>query len=825
MRMTEWLIDLARDTRYATRALARRPVFTSLTVLTLAIGIGATTTIFSAVDVLLLRPLPYARPQALMKVSLVTPPRGAEPSRRDMVWSYPKFVAFRDHQHVFTELALYVSAQFTVGSVDPERVSAEFVGATYLRVLGVKPIVGRDFDRDVDAHADAPRQAIISYSLWERRFNADRSVVGRTVDINYQPYVVVGVTPLSFRGLTGESEMFVPITTRASAELNQAQFHEYWLIARRMATVSAARATDAVGILGREVSAAHPNHLDRLPWGALATPLDDARLDPRVRLSLLVLFGAVGFVLLLACVNVANLQLARASMREREMAARFALGAARGRLIRLVLTESVLISLSGGLVGVLLAAIGVRVLGTIDPATVLRESAASGVGAVAFTSISLDLQALLFTLGITLGVGIGFGLVPALGATREAVANTLKAARHSGGVPASVARRTLVVTQVTLALTLLAGAGLMMRSLGKLLATPIGFDSRGVLTFRIAVAPNAVPADSQPLMFERVLDRLRAIPGVTNASLSNCPPLGGGCSITAIQFHDRPKTDLAHSPEIGVHLVTAGWISTLKVPLRGGRDIAPSDRAGASIVTVVNETAARRFWPGQNPIGKRVALAIGGGGSVEVVGVIGDVRQRADSAPGPEAYLAFAQLPRSNMMVFVRTTINPASLGPEVRRAVREIEPRLPIYGLRTMNDWAAGATAPTRFSATVLSVFAITALTLAVIGIYGVIALAVAARTRELGIRIALGADRAQIARLVIGDGAKLVAIGVTIGIAGALAATRVLGSLLYDTAPTDPLTYGMVVAVLAVAALVASWIPARRASHVDPATVLRSE
>ena len=827
MRFSEFVESVWQDVSYAARGLARRPAFTIVAVATLAIGVGGTTAIFSAVDALLLRALPYPHPDELMKVSLVTPTRPNMPSRTDMVWSYPKFTVFRDDQHVFSDLALYASFQATLTSGDPERATVEYVGATYLRTLGVTPIRGRDFDRSIDTPATARREAIITDRLWQTRFDADPSIVGKTIDIDREPYTIVGVTPRNFRGLTGQAQFFLPITTLDAEDLSQAQSHSFWLVARRAHGVSLAQAEAAARTLGTRVSDAYPDRFGKAKWGAKAAPLDDARLAPTVRRSLLVLFGAVVLVLLIACVNVANLLLARAGARQREMAVRVAIGAGRRRLVRLLVTESVLLSFAGAIASIAVAWAGVRALGLVNPATTLRVHGDSGLGVVAFSSITLDWTALGFALALSILVGLVFGLVPALGATRGSLNDVLRSDSRSGaGARAALGRRALVVAEVTLALVLLAGSGLMLRSLAKLLATDPGFDSRNMLTFRVSFAPSDVPRDSMPGFYSEILDRVRGLPGVADAAINNCAPLSGGCNLTSLELLDRPvDPDPTHQPLVGVHWASPNWFATMGVRLERGRTFTVADRIGAQRVTMINDVAAARFWPSGDPLGKMVSVGQGGMDSAIVVGVVRGVRQNADSAPRPEVYVPYAESPRSGMIIFVRAARDAASLGPEIRRAVHDVAPRLPLYDMQTMDERAAGATAQARFRALLLALFAATALVLSVIGIYGVMSLSVTSRWRELGIRAALGADRARMLRLVVGEAFALVGVGAVIGIAGAIAATRVLSAFLFGVSRTDPTTYLLVALLLGGAAFVASWLPARRAAAVDPVEALRAD
>ena len=819
--------QLAQDVRFAMRGLTRSPAFTAVAVLSLAIGIGATTALFSATNALLFRPLPYAAPDELMKVTLVKPPRGDRPADDQSVWSYPKFLTFRAAQRVFSELALYGPDRFRVTSGEVESIGAESVSATYLRTLGIAPALGNDFDRELDTQFGVPGVAVLSYDYWVRRFNRDSLVIGKTIDLNRDPFVIIGVTPPGFRGLTGQADIFVPITVQPATRLT-AQSHSFWLVARRAAGVATPLATAEVKRLGVVVNDAHPNDWDKAKWGAASEPLDNARVAPLVKRSVLVLFAAVALVLLITCANVANLLLGRARARQREMAIRFAMGANRTRVARLLLTEGLLLALLGGAGGVLVAWFGVRALASVNPATTLRVGQSGAVGAIAMSSISLDWVALGFAFGVALVIGAAFGLAPAIGVTHSSLADALKtgsseAKRGAGRTLAG--RRVLVIAEFALALVLLAGSGLMIRSLGKLLAVDTGFDGRDVLTVRLSVAGDTVKRESVPPLFTDVLERIAALPGVADASLNNCPPLGGACNSTNIRFLNRSEVDIANSPSVGVDWASPTWFATMHIPLKRGRIFSAADRAGTQQVVVVNEAAVRKFWPNEDPIGKHIELGMGGLKDAEVIGIVGDVRRRADSAATAGVYAPVYQSPFTDMTVFVRATVDPASLGGAVRRAIHAVAPSSVVSDMRPMRDRAADATARARFSAVLLTLFAFTALLLAAIGVYGVMSLAVATRTREIGIRIALGASGAHVQRLIVGEGAALVAIGGAVGVAGALATTRVLRALLFDLSPFDPGTYAGVVAVVAGAALVAIWIPARRASRVDPLTATRAD
>jgi putative ABC transport system permease protein len=475
----------------------------------------------------------------------------------------------------------------------------------------------------------------------------------------------------------------------------------------------------------------------------------------------------------------------------------------------------------GGVASVAVAWVGVQALGTIDASATFGGSP-TPLGAVAFSSIALDWRALAFTFVVSLVVGVLFGLAPAVGVARESLTGALKGDRSRRG--AGAGRRTLVVAEVAVALVLLAGSGLMVRSLAKLLATDTGVDASNVLTFRLTLPPGLIGRDSMPGFYSEILDRVRAVPGVTDAALDSCAPLGGYCARTPL-LRDGTPGNYLESSMIGVEFVTPSWFSVMRVPLRRGRMFTAADRADAPHVVLLNESAAKKFFGAGDPIGKRISLGMGGMKDAEIIGVVRGVRQHPDSVSGATAYVSQAQSPQPRMIVFVRASRDAASIGSEIRRAVHEVGPQLPVYDMQTMSERSAAATAQARFRAVLLTAFAITALALAAIGIYGVMSFAVAVRTREIGIRIALGAERARVQRLVIGEGIGLVCVGAIIGLAGALVATRLLRTFLFDLAPGDPVTYLGVVVALGAAAIVASWIPARRASRVDPVVALRAE
>ncbi len=827
----ERIEELLQDVRYAARGLIRRPGFTAIAILTLAIGIGANTAIFSAVNALMFRPLPFREPEQLMNVSAYAPPQSGHPGRYNLPWSWMKYRTFAAVQQQFQDHALWVQGNFSLTGEDAERMSGEWVSAHYLSTLGVAPALGRSIDADGDEGYNTRKVVMISDEFWKRRFNADPKIVGKTIPIENKQFEIIGVLPQGFNGLSGLSEVFVPLTTRDEDDLGpkSAWSHEFQLVARLKPGVQPGQASAAAPAWAAAIAAAWPAPQAGIERGVRAEPLDAGRVSPVVRRSLFVLLAAVGLVLLIACVNLANLLLGRAAARRQEISIRLAIGAGRARLIRLLMTESLLLAILGGVASVAVALMGTRALAAANPAETLRVQNISGLGVSGFSSIHLDLTALIFTLLVSVIVGFMFGLVPALQATRPSMAHDMKSGasgRAGGGRHLITSRHALVVTEVALAIVLLAGSGLMIRSLGKLLQVNPGFDSDGLLTLRLTMSRGTIVRDSLPAFYDRLTAQLGALPGVTGVALADSPPLAGGGNVTIITFPDRPPVPPSESPDIGVHWITPSWFSVMRVPLKRGRLLNDDDRFGGAKAIVISETAANKFWPGENPIGKPAGIMQGGfEDGATVVGVIGDVRYHTiDSLPRPDVYMPYAQSPVARMMIFVRTSRDPLALAAAARRTVGALVPGTPVFDIKTMASRTAVATAQARFSAVLLGLFAATALALAVIGIYGVMSFMVLQRTREIGIRMALGADRAQVQRLVIREGLWLAGTGTVVGVAAAFGLTRALRSMLFDTTPGDPATYVSIVVLLALAAAVASWVPARRASRVEPTEALRA-
>ena len=772
-----------QDVRFALRSFRRSPGFTAVAVLTLAVGIGANTAIFSAVNAMLLRPLPFEAPDRLMQVSLTVPARGDSPGRDDIPWSYPKFAVFRKAQTIFTDITLWSASQGTIRvGADAERTNYEVVDGHYLPTFGIRPAIGRNFSAEEDATPGGAKVVILSDGFWQRRFNADSAVLGRSVSIDGDVFTIVGVLPAGFRGISGRAELFVSYMSQDAQMLNEPFSHGWDMIARLGPGVTPERAKVVVRQLGGVVADAFPNpRIKNERWGAIARELDRTRVDPVVRRSLLVLLGAVGLVLLIACANVANLFLVRAAGRRREIAVRLAVGAGRRRLVRQLLTESVVLSMLGGVASIVVAWWGVKLLAALDPTKTLRINL-GGIGAISFQSIRLDPAAFAFAAGLTIVTGLVFGLVPALQSTRPSLAGDLKTeTARFAGTRGLTSRNALAVVEIALAVVLLAGSGLMIRSLANLIGVRPGFDAERVLTMRFNLI--GVGQDSMPAFYDQLVTRLGSIPGATDVGLADCPPLNGGCNGTILVHRDRPAPAPGAEPNVGVHWVTPGWFTTMRVPLRSGRVFANSDRRGTQKVVVVSETAARRYWPGEDPIGRPVSVFQGGFDvdTAYVVGVVGDVRfGTLDSLPEPDVYLSYYQSARGRMMMFVRTAGDPRSVIGAVRREVAALAPGVPLYDVRPMRERVADAMGYARFSATLLAAFAMVALALAALGTYGVISFGVSQRTKEIGIRVALGATRQNVLRLVVGQGVGLAVIGGALGLMGALATTRLLRSMM---------------------------------------------
>lgn len=837
------------DLRYALRTLARSPGLVAVAVLTLALGLGANAAIFGVLDAALFRPLLYPDADRLVTVHIAirqdgpSPPggQGAGFDAERFPWSYPKFAAFRRGVVSYEALAAYGSSSINLITPDgPERLQVELVSAPYFDLLGVRAVIGRGFTADEDAAPNAAPVVVLGHQLWRARFGGDSATLGQTVRLNGYPLTVVGVMPPGFAGLTGTAEAWIPIMMAPVFQypeiLEEAGNHWFPVVGRLTPGRTLDQAAAEAAVMGAEVDRRYRFPMQQGEWRAGVASLTEARVAPAVRRSVLLLGGAVGVVLLIACVNITGLLMVRAVARRRELAVRLALGAPRSRLVRQVLTEAGLLALAGAALGLVLARIGSGALLRLVPA------GGRGPGSVSYlfdvSSVGVDSRVIWFALGLAVLAGLLVGLVPALQASRPEAAEMLKSGTGAVGTSRGSLRRpgaqqVLVVAEVALALLLLAGAGLLVRSFARLQSVAPGFRPEGVLSFRYSAADLDLAAQDPRLFRERLITRLSALPGVRAVSVGTCAPFSGPCNTNVVTRRDDERIPMgAGSIQIGTHVVGPDHFATLGIPVLRGRGFTDRDRAGAAKVVVLNETAARRIWPGQDPIGRRIAVSnpyFRGDSTAEVVGVVGDVRYGpVESEAAPDLYLpAYDAAWGRSGLVFLRADGGgePLSLVPAIRRELQAIDPTLPLFNVLTLEERAAAALARPRFATMLLAIFAATALVLAAVGLYGVMAFSVTQRTREIGLRMALGAEGRVVLAGVLRHGLGLAAIGVATGAVAALALRRVLVAFLYQTSGIEPLTLAAVCLVMLGAAAVAALVPARRATRVDPMEALRGE
>ncbi len=809
------LESIVADVRFGLRLLRKSPGFSAVAILTLALGIGANTAIFSVIDAVLLAPLPYPSPHQLVIVN-----EGGDPDHATNT-SYATWVDWRARSRSFQELALFRGWQPTLAGVDEaEQLVGARVSANFFKTVGVRPALGRDFRDEEDTPATR-RVAILGHDLWRRRFGADPAIVGKTVPLDGMSFTVIGVLPADFEPLMIEAMLGRPADVWSPIGYEAAQpwacrtcrhLHALGrLDARGSPAIARAELETITAALWQEHPTAYPDA------GVTVVPLADQLVGP-VRPMLYVLLGAVGFVLLIACVNLANLLLARATRRRREVAVRIALGAGRGRVLRQLLSETCVLALAGAAAGLVPASLLPRVLAALGPRIPRLAEA------------RLDVPVLLFTLGVAVATGLLSGLAPALRLTRDSLHDTLRdGARASAGAASRRLRDLLVVGEVALSLTLLVGAGLMVRSLWRLLDAPPGFDPARVLTLNAAlVGPRYDEAAAVRRHYDDVVARVRALPGVAAAAMTSQIPLGGNYDGYGFHAEGKMAANPEQDPSAQRFAVSPGYLDAMRIPLVRGRDLAATDVAGSPQVMLVGQTTAERVWPGEDPVGKRVKLGGTDGPWWTVVGVAGDVRHtRLDEPPAMQMYVPHAQWPfaDSQMVVVVRTLGPTGELGAAVEKAVRSVDPAEPISHAMALDDLVARSVAQRRLSLALLAAFAAVALLLSAIGIYGVTSYAVAQRTRELGIRLALGARPRQLVAAQLRQGLVLALGGIAAGVAAALVLTRFLGSLLYGVSATDPATFAGVALLLAAVATAASYIPARRVTRVDPTLALRAE
>ncbi len=828
-----------QDLRYAIRTLLKNPGFTLVAVMTLALGIGANTAMFAVVNGVLLKPLPYRDAERLMLVHITYPNRETGVPREG-VWSYPKYRTFLDVQQSFDNTALFAGRDLNLaGSGTPERVRGEVITDRYPGVLGIAPVLGRSFTGAEAHRAGEPPVAMIGHALWIRRYAADPLLLGRQIQIDATTYTVVGVLPPGFNGLSGVAEIWVPFAIYEPRFLTETYAHGYYLIARRKPGVSPQDAISAVRTAGVQVAAAHA--LYDKDASATAASLYSSRIEGDLRLAALMLLGAVAAVLVIACVNLTNLFIARALGRRRETAVRLAIGASRLQVARQFVIESALVTLAGAACGLVVASTLLSAAGALLPSSdaffrmaaapgSTRVSGAQGLTLVGASMIGLDGTTVLAACATAALMAGLIALIPAMQSSALRPLETLRGSRgatHADRLGGFGARGALVIAQITIALVLLAGAGLMLKSAARLHATAIGVDQEGVLTARVDLPSASYNEERRLAFFSQLADRVRSIPGVESVGLANCPPVSGGCNSTIVGFERGRHGKTPGSPSIGVHFANPDYFSAVGIRLVRGRLFDATDRQGRPKVVLVNETAARRFWPNADPIGKVVTLGQGGfHDGAEVVGIVEDVRYTAiELAATPDAYIPLFQSPQSRVRLFVRAAVSPEALIAPLRREVAELDRHLPLSEVRTIEQRIGEAMWRTRLAAWLLSAFAALAVLLTAVGIFGVMAQAVAQETRDIGVRMALGAQTSEVLRLVLARVGVLTLAGVFLGLGAGVAVTRVAESLLYEVEPGDPMTFAAVAVLLVVVALAASYVPARRATRVDPIVALRYE
>jgi putative ABC transport system permease protein len=807
-----------QDVRFGVRMLLKKPVFTAIAVLALALGAGANTAIFSVVNGVLLRPLPYKDPDKLVRLG--------EWSKQvpGMSISYPNFKDWRERNRVFDGLAATQFDSYNLtGGDEPERLQGRNVSYNFFDVLGVVPAVGRSFRADED-RAGAPRVAVISHGLWQRRFGGDRKIVGKAVALNGESYTVVGVLPQDYRFGT-QTDVFVPVGLNEDGENMRPRDNHpgIYAVARLKDGVTFNQAQEEMKAIAARLAEEYPK--ENAGNGVTLTPLGEYFVGD-VRTYLLMLLAAVGCVLLIACANVANLLLARAASRSREIAVRKAMGASRWRIVRQLLTESVMLALVGGVIGLLLAMWGVDVL---------RRASLDLLPTTA--DIGLDRTVLFFTFGLSILTGVLFGLAPALQSSKPDLSESLKEGGRSGaeGGARNRVRSLLVVAAVAISIMLLVGSGLLVRSFMTLRETDAGFREEKLLTLQISYRVGREEGAKAVNFFRAVEEKVRALPGVQSAAVSNGVPLLG-TSETSFQIKGRPPAEPGKRPMTVSFLTTAGHLDALGIRLLRGRFIGERDTAGSQPVTVIDEEFARLYFPGEDPVGQYLA------GDPEnnipdwlIIGVVGHVKNYGLDSPGPvqaQMYRARAQVPEKfqsliaqRVTLLVRTFQEPEALTNAVRHAVQEVDPNQPVYNVQTMEQVVSDSIASQRLSMTLLIIFAAVAVILAAVGIYGVMSYAVSQRTHEIGVRMALGAQGGDVLRMVVRQGMTLVLAGVGAGLVLAFVLTRLMSSMLYGISATDPLTFAGVPVLLVAVALVACLVPARRATKVDPMEALRYE
>ncbi len=809
-----WLEMLWQDIRYGARQLRKNPGFTIVAVLTLVIGIAANTAIFSVVNALLLRPLPYADSDRLVMLSINS--KGGDGGDTD----FTTFVDWRERSRSFERMALITSwGGVMTGQGEPERVQGIRVSADYFSLLGVAPLLGRDFSPGED-RPDTRFVVMLSHALWKRRFNSDPNIIGKPIKVSDETFTVIGVMPPGFEDLVaanfyGPAQVWAPVGYDVTQPWACRTCRHLRAFARLKSGVTFAQAKAEMDAVMNLVVREHPESY--APDSGIAMIKLQDEFVGGMRRTLIVLLAAVGFVLLIACANVANLLLARANQRSREIALRLALGARPWRIVRQLLTESLMLSSLGAGLGLLLAMLGTELLVRLSPATMLKLQEAKTDGSV-----------LGFTLLVSLVTGVLFGLLPALQASKSDVQLALKeSGKSSPSVRQNRLRGFLVVTEIALSVVLMVGAGLLIRSFERILSVPTGFEPRNLLTMTVPATGARYAQDGQVAAFYRnVLDRVHTLPGVEAAGIVSVLPFSANYDNCGFFIEEKPLANPAERPSARRYGVSPDYLRAMGIPLLRGRQFNERDNANAPLVALISKTAAERNWPNEDPIGRRIRLGGPEDALRTIVGIVSDVCQQGlDDRPGMQAYVPHAQWIGSDMTLVVRTSVDPVSLTAAVRKEIRAVDASQPVYQIATMHQLISISVAQRRFTLLLVGVFAAVALFMTAIGIYGVVWYSVAQRKQEIGIRMALGAQRHEVVQLVLGQGLRLMLLGLASGVAEAFALTRVLEHLLFQTNTRDPLTFFLVTVTLCAAATIACWLPARRAVKVDPMEALRQE
>lgn len=798
---------LLNDIRWAVRMMRRSPMLTAAVVLTIALAIAANSAIFSVVNAVLLRPLPFTDPDRLIQVAekndkLNLPSFGA---------SVLNFLSWREQTRTFDELAAIGFGTFTLtGTGEPEQLSGNRISPALTRVLGVAPVIGRAFTDD-EEKPGAARVAMIGEGVWRRQFGGDRTLIGRTIALDGVPTTVVGVAPASLNLISG-GDVYTPLTIDPAKELRLN--HVIFVVGRLKQGVTLAQAQSEMDVIATQVGQQFPEVRD---WGIHLITLFDTFVSAPLRAGLLVLLGAVGFVLLIACANIANMLLARAAVRQKEMVLRTALGAGRGRLLRQLLAETLVLALAGGAAGLAGAFWMVRGINAAIPPNLLPVQ-----------GVPLDGTVLTFAIALTVATGLLFGLAPAWRASNVDFNEVLK--QGGRGVHGSLRgrfRNGLAAAEIALATVLLIGAGLLVQTLAHLQHAPLGFAPHGLITFQLAPPVQKYPLnDKAPLLYRALLESLQAVPGVRGAAVSSGIPFGAGnYTTTPIVPAGESVLPIGAAVPIDWRIVSPGYFRTMAIPMLRGRDFTDADGPAAPPIVIVSQATAKRFWGDADPIGRSLRRVADPRTTFTVVGVVGDVRSTALNQESPALYYPLSARVWPLMDVVVRTDGPSDALLPTIRQRVHALDAELALANVRSMDEWVSNNAAQPRLSATLLGAFAAIALLIAAIGVYGVLAYSVSQRTREIGVRMALGAEPGGVVRVIIGEGLIVGLLGVGAGLLGGIAIGRAMSSLVYGIAVRDPMTFAGAAVVLIIVVLAACAVPARRAARVDPMVALRYE